>query len=40
MLVLIQEEYFSISHQSKNFAAKNQNSLSIYVAIIILCDSV
>ena len=34
--VLIQEECFSacISHQSRNFAAVNQNSLSIYVAII------
>ena len=40
MHVLIQEEYFStrlsISHKSRNFAAVNQNSLSIYVAIIIL----
>ena len=38
--VLIQEEYFStsISHKSRNIAAVNQNSLSIYVAIIILWD--
>ena len=40
--VLIQEEYFStcISHESRNFAAVNQNLLSIYVAIIILWDLV
>ena len=40
--VLIQEEYFNtcISHQSRNYAAVNQNSLSIYVGIIILWDLV
>ena len=39
MHVLIQEDHFStcISHQSRNFAAVNQNLLSIMYALL-LCE--